>query len=494
MYSTAICHVVAMPYPGRGHINPLMNLCKLLVSRKQNIIITFVVTEEWLGLIGSNPRPDNIRFRTIPNVIPSERVRAQDFPGFYEAVMTKMEAPFEQLLDRLEPPVTAIIADLEVKFSKEHLAVLNLPDHVDYIPGISSSNIADLKTVFHKNDNGVLQLLLDCISRVPKAQYLLFTSIYELEPQVTNNLISAFPFPVYHIGPAIPYLELKNDASGSNYNSANEPDYIRWLDSKAADSVLYISLGSFLSVSSAQMDEILAGLQNSSVCFMWVTRGEASQLKEICGDKGLVLPWCDQLKVLCHSSVGGFWTHCGWNSTLEAVFAGVPMLTFPLCFDQDPNNLVQRFMDLSSNEGKEMRRNARQVRDTCHGAIAEEKGEERVDYIPGVSSTRLMDFPLHNSGLEPYAIEALRAKILLLIYPSSPSIPWFKLGDNSSLSTQMDEIAAGSSSGGVRILWVVRGETGGFWTDCGWNSIREGVFAGMPFLSFPIGMDQITNS
>ncbi|XP_031276405.1 UDP-glycosyltransferase 87A1-like [Pistacia vera] len=440
MYSTAICHVVAMPYPGRGHINPLMNLCKLLVSRKQDIIITFVVTEEWLGLIGSNPRPDNIRFRTIPNVIPSERVRAQDFPGFYEAVMTKMEAPFEQLLDRLEPPVTAIIADLELRwpinlgtrrnipvaalwtastlyfsllyhfyqFSKEHLAVLNLPDHVDYIPGISSSNIADLKTVFHKNDNGVLQLLLDCISRVPKAQYLLFTSIYELEPQVTNNLISAFPFPVYHIGPAIPYLELKNDAFGSNCNSANEPDYIRWLDSKAADSVLYISLGSFLSVSSAQMDEILAGLQNSSVCFMWVTRGEASQLEEICGDKGLVLPWCDQLKVLCHSSVGGFWTHCGWNSTLEAVFAGVPMLTFPLCFDQDPNSnqivedwkigwrvkkeigsqnivtreeisdLVQRFMDLSSNEGKEMRRNARQVRDTCHGAIAEGEGGSSV--------------------------------------------------------------------------------------------------------------------
>ncbi|XP_031271857.1 UDP-glycosyltransferase 87A1-like [Pistacia vera] len=440
MYSTAICHVVAMPYPGRGHINPLMNLCKLLVSRKQDIIITFVVTEEWLGLIGSNPRPDNIRFRTIPNVIPSERVRAQEFPGFYEAVMTKMEAPFEQLLDRLEPPVTAIIADLELRwpinlgtrrnipvaalwtastlyfsllyhfyqFSKEHLAVLNLPDHVDYIPGISSSNIADLKTVFHKNDNGVLQLLLDCISRVPKAQYLLFTSIYELEPQVTNNLISAFPFPVYHIGPAIPYLELKNDAFGSNCNSANEPDYIRWLDSKAADSVLYISLGSFLSVSSAQMDEILAGLQTSSVCFMWVTRGEASQLKEICGHKGLVLPWCDQLKVLCHSSVGGFWTHCGWNSTLEAVFAGVPMLTFPLCFDQDPNSnqivedwkigwrvkkeigsqnivtreeisdLVQRFMDLSSNEGKEMRRNVRQVRDTCHGAIAEGEGGSSV--------------------------------------------------------------------------------------------------------------------
>ena len=84
------------------------------------------------------------------------------------------------------------------------------------------------------------------------------------------------------------------------------------------------------------MDEIAAGLRNSGVRFLWVACGEASRLKESCGDLGLVVPWCDQLKVLCHSSVGGFWTQCGWNSTLEAIFAGVPMLTFPLFMDQVP--------------------------------------------------------------------------------------------------------------------------------------------------------------
>ncbi|CAI0399754.1 unnamed protein product [Linum tenue] len=52
----------------------------------------------------------------------------------------------------------------------------------------------------------------------------------------------------------------------------------------------------------------------------------------------MVVPWCDQLKVLTHGSVGGFWTHCGWNSTLEGVYGGVPMLTFPLIFDQVPNS------------------------------------------------------------------------------------------------------------------------------------------------------------
>uniref|UniRef100_A0A7N2KNP5 Uncharacterized protein n=1 Tax=Quercus lobata TaxID=97700 RepID=A0A7N2KNP5_QUELO len=109
--SATQCHVVAMPNPGRGHINPMMNLCKTLASKNSNILVTFVVTEEWLGFIGSDPKPDNIRFGTIPNVIPSELVRAADIYAFAEAVRTKLEAPFVRLLDRLEPPVTVIMAD-----------------------------------------------------------------------------------------------------------------------------------------------------------------------------------------------------------------------------------------------------------------------------------------------------------------------------------------------------------------------------------------------
>ena len=108
---TMQCHVVAMPSPGRGHINPMMNLCKILASKNSNILVTFVVTEEWLGFIGSDPKPDNIRFGTIPNVVPSERVRAADISSFAEAVMTKLEAPFVRLLDQLEPSVTVIMAD-----------------------------------------------------------------------------------------------------------------------------------------------------------------------------------------------------------------------------------------------------------------------------------------------------------------------------------------------------------------------------------------------
>ncbi|KDP29711.1 hypothetical protein JCGZ_18646 [Jatropha curcas] len=415
------CHIVAMPYPSRGHINPMMNLCKLLVSRNLNLLITFVVTEEWHGYISSDPKPETIRFATVHNVIPSEHLKAVDITAFYEAVMRTMEAPFELLLDRLDPPVTAMIGDIELGWAIDlgnrrnipvaafwtmsatffsmlchfHLCpqAQNLPiDLIDQIPGISSSNITELQTVFRRNDLKFMQLSLECISKVPKAQYLLFTSVYELEPQEMETLRATFQFPVYSIGPAIPYLELQ-----PNYTL----EYQKWLDSQPEASVLYISLGSFLSVSKNQMDEIFSGLQDSGVRYLWVARGEASGLKEICSDKGLVLPWCDQLKVLCHSSVGAFWTHCGWNSTLEALFAGVPLLTFPLFFDQDPNNkkileewkigwkvqskmgeeslvkreevaqLVKKVMDLESKESKEMRTRARKLSDACQLAITE---------------------------------------------------------------------------------------------------------------------------
>jgi UDP:flavonoid glycosyltransferase YjiC (YdhE family) len=65
------CHAVITAYPGRGHVNPMMNLCKILASKKTDILVTFVVTDEWLGLIGFEPKPENVRFACIPNVVPS---------------------------------------------------------------------------------------------------------------------------------------------------------------------------------------------------------------------------------------------------------------------------------------------------------------------------------------------------------------------------------------------------------------------------------------
>ncbi|MCL7045210.1 hypothetical protein MKW94_019486 [Papaver nudicaule] len=108
------CHIVAVPFPGRGLINPMLNFCKHLAHKlEDNINITFVVTEEWFGILESAPMPPQIHLRSIPNVTPSEFVRTLklDFESFLEIVVAEFEAPFKHVLNTVEP-VNIIIADI----------------------------------------------------------------------------------------------------------------------------------------------------------------------------------------------------------------------------------------------------------------------------------------------------------------------------------------------------------------------------------------------
>ncbi|KAJ6345618.1 hypothetical protein OIU78_008305 [Salix suchowensis] len=108
---------------------------------------------------------------------------------------------------------------------------------------------------------------------------------------LTTHHKAKLHLPIYLVGPAIPCFELK-DSYGVT-TSSGSINYFQWLDSQAPSSVLYVSLGNFFSISSKQMDEIASGLRNSGVGYLWVARGEALRLKENCGEKGIVVPWCD---------------------------------------------------------------------------------------------------------------------------------------------------------------------------------------------------------
>ncbi|XP_047318939.1 UDP-glycosyltransferase 87A2-like [Impatiens glandulifera] len=436
------CHLIAMPYPGRGHINPMMNFCKLLSSKMSNVLVSFVVTEEWLGFLSTSDDilPENIRFTTIPNVIPSEIGRGKDFPGFIEATITKMRDPFERLLDQIEldpdlPPPSVILYDFHLIWPVDVGNIRNIPvacffpmsamvltvlchfdllvknghfpadvseggnEVIDYIPGLPSMRLSDLPTFFHGNGREVIGRVLEGVTYAKKSQYLLLATIDELESDAIAAVKSRLPIPaIYSIGPVIPYF------NPSVTKHDDDDGYLQWLTSHPKSSVLYISQGSFLSASTAQMDEIIAGIRDSGVPFLWVARGEGDKIRKGCGDKGLVVPWCDQLRVLCHDSVGGFWSHCGWNSTKEGMFAGVPFLTYPIFWDQMTNSkmittgwgigwqvvkklgmgsdqllvrredvadLVRRFMDLESQEGKETRRKAEELRLLCGRAVSE---------------------------------------------------------------------------------------------------------------------------
>ncbi|XP_057950629.1 anthocyanidin 5,3-O-glucosyltransferase-like [Malania oleifera] len=136
-------------------------------------------------------------------------------------------------------------------------------------------------------------------------------------------------------------------------------DCLIWLDSQPERSVVFLCFGSRGQFSEAQLKETAAGLERSGTRFMWVVRnppaggetgpnlaGGKASLESLLPvgfldrtrDRGLVVrDWAPQAAVLSHDSVGGFVTHCGWNSILEAVRGGVPMVAWPLYAEQRLN-------------------------------------------------------------------------------------------------------------------------------------------------------------
>ena len=149
------------------------------------------------------------------------------------------------------------------------------------------------------------------------------------------------------IGPMIPsfYLDkqLEDDREyGPSLFKPNLDGCMEWLDSKETGSVVYVSFGSMTALGEEQMEEIAWGLKRSDCNFLWVVRESEkkklpSNFAEESSEKGLIVTWSQQLEVLAHKSVGCFMTHCGWNSALEALSLGVPMVAMPQWTDQPTN-------------------------------------------------------------------------------------------------------------------------------------------------------------
>ncbi|MCL7033387.1 hypothetical protein MKW94_017446 [Papaver nudicaule] len=96
-----------------------------------------------------------------------------------------------------------------------------------------------------------------------------------------------------------------------------------------------------------QIEEVAWALLDCDYNFLWVVRQtEENKIPSRFrtdistspgSEKGLVITWCPQLEVLSHPALGCFMTHCGWNSTMESLSLGVPMIAFPQWSDQPTN-------------------------------------------------------------------------------------------------------------------------------------------------------------
>ncbi|KAK7319000.1 hypothetical protein RJT34_03709 [Clitoria ternatea] len=164
----------------------------------------------------------------------------------------------------------------------------------------------------------------------------------------TEALRAVDKFNMIPIGPLIPsaFLDGKNDPDDDGYMGGDlfqvSNDYVEWLDSKKEKSVVYVSFGSYFEVSKKQREEIAHALLDCGFPFLWVIRENEKQeedmsFREELEKKGKMVKWCSQVEVLSHRSLGCFVTHCGWNSSLESLVSGVPMVAFPQWSDQKTN-------------------------------------------------------------------------------------------------------------------------------------------------------------
>eukprot|EP00253_Pinus_taeda_P019685 PITA_19685 len=196
---------------------------------------------------------------------------------------------------------------------------------------------------YYRDPSGIMfNILLYESNMSSKGEYVLVNTFEELEGREGVTGLSSNGCPALAIGP----LFLPNFLDGRDSTSSlleEDEGCLRWLDMQQPESIIYISFGSIAVKSQEQLHQLALGLEGTGQHFLWVLRSDIAEGKpavlpegfeERTKDRALFVQWAPQLKVLAHAAVGLFITHCGWNSTLESISLGVPVVGLPHFGDQ----------------------------------------------------------------------------------------------------------------------------------------------------------------
>ncbi|XP_015879668.3 UDP-glycosyltransferase 88F3 [Ziziphus jujuba] len=231
----------------------------------------------------------------------------------------------------------------------------DLNDTVFHLPGLPPIKASDMPDPVLDRNQPPYHYFIHYASCLPNSKGFIVNTFEALESQAIKAItdgtcvLDGGTPPIYHIGPlitdskvrAIGYEDLSTECS-------------TWLDAQPSQSVVFLCFGSKGVLSEVQLKELAMGLERSSHRFLWVVRNPKNLemipdlevllpkgFLERTKDRGLVVKsWAPQSAILSHESVGGFVTHCGWNSVVEAVSYGVPMVAWPLYAEQKMNSVV----------------------------------------------------------------------------------------------------------------------------------------------------------
>ncbi|XP_077225505.1 UDP-glycosyltransferase 74F2-like [Tasmannia lanceolata] len=369
-------HVLVVPYPAQGHINPLLQFAKRLASKgiKVTLANTIYLTKSLKAKTGL------VAIETISDGFDEGGFESSESTETYHERLKEFGTKtLTELIEKQNSstlPFSCVIYDAFLPWALEVAKRLNLPGgafmtqlcainviyyHVYcgkisvipqesgtiYVPGVMEFEVSQLPSFVSAPGSypAFRELLLNQFSNLEKADWVFVNTFDKLEGEVVSWMEERFP--VKTIGPTVPsmYLDKKvngDNAYGLNLWNPNTGTCMKWLDARPNASVVYVSFGSIAALGPEQMEELAWGLNGSHNYFLWVVRGaEENKLPnkfvEETREKGLVVNWCPQLEVLAHKAVGCFLTHCGWNSTLEALSLGVPLVAMPQWTDQPTN-------------------------------------------------------------------------------------------------------------------------------------------------------------
>ncbi|KAK4491121.1 hypothetical protein RD792_001845 [Penstemon davidsonii] len=378
-------HIVLFPMMAHGHMIPIVDMAKLFTSRglKTTIISTPAFADpirraQESGLnIGLSILEFPPKKSELPDHIVSlDQVSSDDLlPKFFNAV-TLLQEPVEKLIQELNPD--GLVSDMFLPWTVDSASKFSIPRFVfhgtsyfalcaseqmrrhkpfknvssDSEPFVLPNLPHELKFVrtqvspFEQEEkkNEFSKLIEQMTESVGRSYGVIVNSFYELESIYADYYTQVLGRKAWHIGP----LLLSNNgaiekAERGKKSAIDEHECLAWLDRKRPNSVVYVCFGSMASFTSAQLRETAIGLENSGQNFIWVVRKgkEESEdwlpegFEERVKDKGLIIRgWAPQVMILNHEAIGAFVTHCGWNSTLEGVCAGVPMVTWPVFAEQ----------------------------------------------------------------------------------------------------------------------------------------------------------------
>lgn len=397
-------HILLVSFPGQGHINPLLRLAKRIASKGP--LVTLSSTISFGRKIHSNTRlPESNRNNIADDqLIPvgkghlrfeffSDGWEDDDDPRRYnlDSLMAQLRTFCAPALSSLIQahraqgrPVTCLINNPFIPWALDVAHDLSIPSAVLWVqssavfstyyhyfhslsdfpsltnpelevklPGLPTLKPHELPSFLLPTTpyKSLTDAILAQFGNLQKATWVFVNSFEELERSAIEAMSTHVP--LIPVGPLVEATASSSNGDGIKSDMWKAADCMEWLDAQEKGTVVYVSVGSVVILTREEMGEMAAGLVRSGRPFLWVVRENCQDLlpesfleKEcVKGGKGMVVGWSPQEAVLGHVAVGCFLTHCGWNSTLEVLTSGVPVVTYPQWGDQVTNSkfLVEEY-------------------------------------------------------------------------------------------------------------------------------------------------------